>query len=71
MKARKKAQEDNLWVIVTIHNPSEFPCQVLNRDVWGDRGKFIGLTELDVKDMIKDNFVFCQVFLPLISSLAT
>jgi hypothetical protein len=38
--------------MVNIQNPSEFSCQVLNRDLWSD-----GF----VKDIIRQWFIFLQV----------
>ncbi|TPX58169.1 hypothetical protein PhCBS80983_g03303 [Powellomyces hirtus] len=42
-KAAKK------WIMLTINDPSEFGCQVLNRDLWKDEG---------VVALIKEHFVF-------------
>jgi hypothetical protein len=36
--ACKEAVKTTKWLMVTIHNPTEFPCQVLNRDLWKDAG---------------------------------
>ncbi|KAL2915431.1 UBX domain protein Ubx2 [Polyrhizophydium stewartii] len=49
--ARAKARQDAKWLMVTIHDPSEFVCQALNRDLWRDQ---------TVKEMIRENFVFVQ-----------
>lgn len=40
------------WLMISIHDPSNFQCQVLNRDLWKDKS---------VKTMMKENFVFLQV----------
>jgi len=50
-EAREKAKQDSKWLLVNIQEPSEFSCQVLNRDLWKNK---------DVKDLIKQNFVFIQ-----------
>jgi hypothetical protein len=50
--ARTKAREENKWLLVSIHDPAEFPCQVLNRDLWKSE---------EVKEFIKEAFVFVQV----------
>ena len=38
--------------MVNVQNVSEFPCQVLNRDVWSNGA---------IKELIKENFLFLQV----------
>ena len=50
-QARTRATENDLWVIVSIHDPSEFQCQMLNRDLWKDNA---------VKEIIQSSFVFLQ-----------
>lgn len=50
-EARDKAKKESKWLLVNIQEPSEFACQVLNRDLWKDK---------DVKDLIKKDFVFIQ-----------
>ncbi|TPX65752.1 hypothetical protein SpCBS45565_g04983 [Spizellomyces sp. 'palustris'] len=47
--AREYAKHHNKWVIVTLNDPSEFGCQVMNRDLWKDSA---------VQDLIKENFIF-------------
>lgn len=49
--AREYAKKHQRWIIVTLHDPTEFPCQVLNRDLWKDEG---------VKQLIRASFVFLQ-----------
>ncbi|KAI8897633.1 thioredoxin-like protein [Globomyces pollinis-pini] len=49
--ARDMAQRKNKWLLVTIHDPSEFACQALNRDLWKDSS---------VKELIKKHFIFTQ-----------
>uniref|UniRef100_A0A6G1SPY4 UBX domain-containing protein 7 n=1 Tax=Aceria tosichella TaxID=561515 RepID=A0A6G1SPY4_9ACAR len=51
--AREAGQEQNKWLLVNIQNGAEFNCQVLNRDVWSHQA---------VKDIIKGNFIFWQVY---------
>lgn len=51
-RAREKAKSESKWVLVTLHDPSEFPCQTLNRDLWKDSS---------VKEIVLDSFVFLQV----------
>jgi hypothetical protein len=34
--ARRRAREEHRWLLVTIHSPTEFPCQQMVRDVWND-----------------------------------
>lgn len=46
-------RQENRWILVNIQDPSEFPCQVLNRDCWSN-------TKL--KELIKDKLLFWQVY---------
>ncbi|XP_045104721.1 UBX domain-containing protein 7-like isoform X2 [Portunus trituberculatus] len=39
------------WLMVNIQDASEFPCQVLNRDVWSNAA---------VKTIVKEHFIFWQ-----------
>ncbi|XP_063866115.1 UBX domain-containing protein 7-like isoform X2 [Scylla paramamosain] len=41
------------WLMVNIQDASEFPCQVLNRDVWSNAA---------VKTIVKEHFIFWQVY---------
>ncbi|CAO3656767.1 unnamed protein product [Mucor hiemalis] len=50
-EARETAKEKNKWVMINIQNPTEFSCQVMNRDLWSDSF---------VKDIIKESFIFLQ-----------
>lgn len=34
--------------MLTIHMDSEFPCQILNRDLWKDPCKIIGIDVLTI-----------------------
>ena len=49
--ARAYAKSDGRWLIVTLHDPTEFPCQVLNRDLWKDGS---------IVEIVKAMFVFQQ-----------
>ena len=42
------------WLIVNVHNVSEFSCQVLNRDVWSNTS---------VREIIRDHFIFLQLYM--------
>jgi UBX domain-containing protein 7 len=52
VQARTVARENSKWIVVSIHDPTEFPCQMLNRDLWKDKA---------VKDILKSSFIFLQV----------
>lgn len=52
MQARERCRAQPRWLMVTLHDPSEFPCQILNRDLWKDQS---------VRDLIRENFCFMQV----------
>lgn len=41
------------WLMVNVQDASEFPCQVLNRDVWSNAA---------VKTIVKEHFIFWQVY---------
>ncbi|KAJ3068920.1 hypothetical protein HK102_007036, partial [Quaeritorhiza haematococci] len=47
--ARGVARSENKWIMITISEPSEFACQVMNRDLWKDEG---------VKEVVREQFVF-------------
>lgn len=51
-EARDTAKEKNKWLMINVQNPTEFSCQVMNRDLWSD-----GI----VKDIVKESFIFLQV----------
>lgn len=38
--------------MINVQDPTEFSCQVLNRDLWSDT---------IVKDIVKESFIFLQV----------
>ncbi|KXS12468.1 hypothetical protein M427DRAFT_59608 [Gonapodya prolifera JEL478] len=48
---RLVAQQKAKWILVNIQDPTEFQCQVLNRDIWSSPV---------VKEAIKENFIFMQ-----------
>ncbi|ORZ14100.1 hypothetical protein BCR42DRAFT_418046 [Absidia repens] len=50
-EARAAAREQNKWLLVNVQDPTEFACQVLNRDLWSDSF---------VKDIVRESFVFLQ-----------
>ena len=51
-RAKKVAVEKEKLLIVTIHDPSDFQCQVLNRDLWKNE---------EVKEVVDKYFIFLQV----------
>lgn len=51
--AKDAGSSDNKWLLVNVQNVQEFPCQVLNRDVWSSP---------DARKLINDSFVFWQVY---------
>ncbi|CAO0799282.1 unnamed protein product [Mucor circinelloides] len=50
-EAREAAKEKNRWLMINVQDPTEFSCQVLNRDLWSDS---------IVKDIVKESFIFLQ-----------
>ncbi|KAI8820167.1 thioredoxin-like protein [Fimicolochytrium jonesii] len=48
-QARDFAKMRKKWLIITLNEPTFFPCQVLNRDLWKDPS---------VLTLIKEHFVF-------------
>ncbi|KAJ3010331.1 hypothetical protein HKX48_007454 [Thoreauomyces humboldtii] len=47
--ARDYAKTIKKWIIITLNESSEFPCQVLNRDLWKDSA---------VQALVKEHFIF-------------
>ncbi|KAI9209014.1 uncharacterized protein BJ171DRAFT_488164 [Polychytrium aggregatum] len=47
--ARTKAEKEKKWVLVTIHDPNNFQCQIMVRDCWN---------RPEMKELIRENFVF-------------
>lgn len=50
--ARRHARENNRWLLVAVHAPTDFASQAMNRDLWNS-----SLLQL----FIKENFVFVQM----------
>jgi hypothetical protein len=50
--ARKLAKSQCRYLLVSLHEPSEFACQMLNRDLWN---------QTDVQEFILDNLVYMQL----------
>jgi len=51
--ARDRATDSGRWLLVNIQEPKEFQCQVLNRDLWSNKG---------VKAIINEHFIFWQQY---------
>lgn len=49
--ARDEGKEDEKWLLINVQDASVFDCQVLNRDLWKDKG---------VQDTVKEHFIFLQ-----------
>lgn len=49
--ARRRARDQNRWLLVSFHEPTEFRCQAMNRDCWNDPM---------LQDFIRENFIFVQ-----------
>ncbi|PJF17376.1 hypothetical protein PSACC_02862 [Paramicrosporidium saccamoebae] len=50
--ARRQARQQSRYLLVTVHNPAEFPCQQMVRDVWNDTA---------VRDFIQEELIFVFV----------
>lgn len=50
--ARRQARDLNRWLLVTIHAPTDFASQAMNRDLWN--------APL-LQSFVKENFVFVQM----------
>ncbi|XP_059153816.1 UBX domain-containing protein 7-like [Physella acuta] len=50
---RDAGSVQNKWLLVNVQNVQEFPCQLLNRDVWSNT---------EARNIIKENFLFWQVY---------
>lgn len=48
-QARKSAREQFRWLLVTVHCPTEFPCQQMVRDVWNDPA---------IQDFVRESLIF-------------
>uniref|UniRef100_A0A914LGU0 Uncharacterized protein n=1 Tax=Meloidogyne incognita TaxID=6306 RepID=A0A914LGU0_MELIC len=53
-KALQTAKQSHRWLLVNVQNSLEFACAVLNRDIWSAE---------TVKDVVRSNFIFWQVYL--------
>ncbi|XP_046581712.1 UBX domain-containing protein 7-like [Haliotis rubra] len=51
--ARDNGTRQNKWLLVNVQNVQEFPCQVLNRDIWSCP---------HIRSLIKQHFIFWQVY---------
>ncbi|KNE61008.1 hypothetical protein AMAG_18727 [Allomyces macrogynus ATCC 38327] len=49
--AKEIGRREHKWVLVDLHDPSEFACEVLNRDLWKHH---------DVAEVVRANFLFLQ-----------
>lgn len=49
--AKQKGRAEKRWILMNIQDPSEFQCQVLNRDFW---------SKPEIKQCVKENFIFLQ-----------
>lgn len=49
--ARDEGKDNEKWLLVNIQDSSIFDCQVLNRDLWKDKG---------VQETVKEHFLFLQ-----------
>uniref|UniRef100_A0A914MVD2 Uncharacterized protein n=1 Tax=Meloidogyne incognita TaxID=6306 RepID=A0A914MVD2_MELIC len=52
-KALQMAKQSHRWLLVNVQNSLEFACAVLNRDIWSAE---------TVKDVVRSNFIFWQVY---------
>lgn len=50
--AKKIAKEGKKLLLISFHDPQEFCCQILNRDVWNNK---------NIQEFIKESFIFLQV----------
>ncbi|KAF1815564.1 hypothetical protein P152DRAFT_389788 [Eremomyces bilateralis CBS 781.70] len=50
-EAREEGKDQEKWLLVNIQEPSVFDCQVLNRDIWKDKG---------IVEAVRENFIFLQ-----------
>lgn len=47
--ARRRAREEERYLLVTLHDPAEFPCQQMVRDVWNDSS---------IQEYVRESLVF-------------
>lgn len=57
--ARVKAKQEARWLLVTVHNPTDFSCQMMIRDVWNDTA---------IQEFVRESLIF--VFLTMGTSEA-
>lgn len=50
--ARQLAKSQGRWLVVSLHDGSEFQCQMLNRDLWNNG---------DVQDFVLEHLVYMQL----------
>ena len=50
--ARRFARDQNRWLLVTVHAPTDFASQAMNRDLWNSSL---------LQSFIRENFVFVQM----------
>ena len=50
--ARRHARENNRWLLITVHAPTDFASQAMNRDLWNSSL---------LQSFVKENFVFVQL----------
>lgn len=50
--ARRHAREQGRWLLITVHAPTDFASQAMNRDLWNSAL---------LQSLIKENFVFVQL----------
>ena len=50
--ARRHARENTRWLLVTVHAPTDFASQAMNRDLWNSNL---------LQSFVKENFVFIQM----------
>lgn len=50
--ARRYARDKNRWLLVTVHAPTDFASQAMNRDLWNSSL---------LQSFVKENFVFVQL----------
>jgi len=51
-QCKAEGTSQNRWLLVNVQNPSEFKCQLLNRDVWSNTA---------VKEIVREHFIFWQI----------
>ncbi|KAJ6145558.1 hypothetical protein N7470_009453 [Penicillium chermesinum] len=49
--ARQEGRDNEKWLLVNIQDQSIFDCQLLNRDLWKDKG---------IQETVREHFIFMQ-----------